>query len=424
MKPVRKVSFAVFTAALALLPVLAAQAAESRLDLALAQIHQNFWQEIPREELEDRALRALVRELDPYGQVLDAAELEQFRGDFRGTVAGVGLVVHVDEGSALPQVEALLIGSAAGAAGVRRGDHLESIDGHSLKGLDIDQVLALLRGEVGSDVRLAVSRAGEGVHPLVITRKIHPLPSVHGVGRDPAGKTNFLLDAQRGIGYIRVAHLADDSLDAVRGALDQLTAANARGLILDLRASSGGLMAAGVGIADLFLAAGVLAGEESRTGSSHRLAEPAVAWAGPLVVLIDSETASSSEFLAAALRDTGRATFVGTRTFGKGRVQRVFALGEGEGGLVLTTGRHLRPAGVASDRHDPPPAAARAGVTPDPGWEIEIEGEELERWRKGFDLRGSPAIYSQEELAAAGPDPILDRAVELLAGKVWGSDDR
>lgn len=387
----------------------------SRFDAAIARIETSFWQEISREELETRALKALVRELDLYGRVLDAAEWSDFRSDVSASLAGVGVVLELDAETGLPRIQGLIVDSAAAAAGARRGDRVAAIDGQLLAGRSLDEAFPLLRGETGTRVRLRLVQPGEPEREIDVVRKIHRLPSVHGVARDAQGKSSYLLEAQRGIGYVRIEHLAEDSFESVAGALSDLTAAGASGVVLDLRGSYGGLMAAAEQIADLFLAEGLLAGKEGRGISTREFADSAIAWKGPMVVLIDRDTASSSEFLAAALRDHGRARFLGERTYGKGRIQEMFDLGEGRGGLILTTGRHVRPSGIATDRHDPPPADASAGVSPDADLSMRLEGEALVTWRNGFDLRASPCPFTREEFAAAGPDPLLDRAVELLS---------
>ncbi|MEO7793845.1 MAG: S41 family peptidase [Thermoanaerobaculia bacterium] len=387
---------------------------ENRFDAAIARIHQSYWQEISREELEERALRALLKELDPYGQLLDATQWGEFRGNLSGTIAGVGVILDSDATGGLQRIQRLLVASAAGAAGARPGDRIEAIDGRSLQGVSLDDVFPLLRGAPGTSVRLRLSQPGASPHEIDVVRKIHNLPSVHGVGRDADGVGDYLLDAAKGIGYLRIDHLSEDSFEAVRGALEDLTSRQASGLVLDLRGSSGGLMMAGVRIADLFLGEGLVGGAEGREESTRQLATASVSWAGPMVVLIDGDTASSSEFLAASLRDHGRARFLGERTFGKGRIQQMYSLGEGRGGLILTTALQVRPSGIATDKHDPPPANESAGVFPDPGLEMHLTDEELASWRKGLEIRASPSPFTPAEFAAAGPDPILDRAVALL----------
>lgn len=385
-------------------------------DDAVELIRENFWKEMTREEIELQALRALLAQIDPYGRYLDAGEWSELDDDLSARSAGVGVQLEMDEAAGLPRIRYLLLESAAGAAGARRDDWIVAIDGKPLAGLALGEVPPLLRGDPGTRVELTLRRAPDGpAIRAVVERKIHRLPSVHGVRREASGRAVYVLDPQLGLGYVRISHLASDSLGEVESALADLEAQGARGLVLDLRDSYGGLMSAGVGIADLFLGSGRIAGHESRTESESFEADPSVAWKHPMIVLINAGTASSSEFLAAALRDHARARFIGQRTYGKGLVQVKYELGEGQGGLILSTGRHLRPFGVAADRNDPPPANAAAGVAPDPGLEVVIEGEEYDRWSEAIDLRASPVVLDDSDLAGAPPDRALQLATELLA---------
>ena len=393
--------------------------ADGRFDEALERIARDFRQPLSRSELEQRALRALVADIDPYGRVLDATQWAEFKGGLSAKVAGVGVVLHREDGMPMPRIERLMIGSAAGAAGARAGDWIEQVDGRDTRGLSLDDTLPLLRGAPASRVRLSLRSGNDPPRAVDVVRKLHSIPSVHGVSRDDKGRPDYVLDPQRRIGYVRVANLAEDSVAEMRAALSGLRAARGCGLVLDLRGSQGGLMRAGIGIADLFLAEGLIAGTQGRHETTRQDADPAVDWSGPMVVLIDAETASSSEFLAAALRDHRRGTFVGQRTFGKGMVQEMFPLASG-GGLILSTGRHLRPSGIAADRHDPEPARANAGVSPDDGLEIALEGDELAQWRAGMDLRASPAIVPADALPSISADRVLMRGLAQLATACLG----
>jgi carboxyl-terminal processing protease len=391
----------------------ATASADGRFDDVVDRIASDYWTPLSRTELEHRALRALVADLDPYGRVFDAAEWDEFKGFLSATLVGVGVELHNDEALQVPRIQHLLIDSAAGAAGARPGDWIEQVDGRDTTGLSFDAFLPMLRGTPGSKVRLTLRSDAGSRRMIEVTRKAHRIPSVHGVARAADGRADFILDARRGIGYVRIARLAEDAVADVRTALADLRAARGCGLVLDLRGSEGGRMEAGIAIADMFLADGLIAGTQARSATTTSEADPAVDWDGPMVVLIDAETASSSEFLAAALRDHRRGTFVGQRTFGKGLVQEMFSLDSG-GGLILSVGRHVRPSGIAADRNDPAPANANAGVAPDDGQQMAMQGDEQVQWRKAIDLRASPAIVSAQELAALGPDRILAHALTLL----------
>lgn len=293
------------------------------------------------------------------------------------------------------------------------GDLLTSIDGHQLKGMKLDAVVPILMGKVGSTVELDILHQGTPAH-LKIQRKLVKTPSVRGVSRDRTGQSEYLYDAERGIGYIRISRLAADTVPEAEKALAGLKARNMKALILDLRDSSGGLMQAAISVADLFLDSGRILSAVSRQETKVYDAKPGGYLDFPIVALINERTVSSSEFLAAALQDNKRAIFIGHRTFGKARIQTQLPLGDGMGGLILTTGIFQRPSGKIVDRHDAAATSDLPGISPDPGMELIVEGEEYEAWEKDASFRDSPVISSESEVPSRTPDRVLDRAVQLI----------
>jgi carboxyl-terminal processing protease len=373
--------------------------------------------ELSCEELAERALRALLEDLDPYASLVGEAEWRQQELRLAGAFAGVGLHVEIDEQAGLPRVAHLMRGSLAGSAGVRPGDLLLAIEDRALDGLGLDVVLPLLRGAPGTTVTVTARRAGlEAPMRVTLERRSLPTPSVRGLTPAGADPGEHLLSAAPRVGYIRISRLAEDSASATERALDALQAQPLAGLVLDLRDSEGGLMAAAVGVADLFLSSGRILSHVFRRGTQTWDASPGGCTDVPMVVLVNGGTASSSEFLAAALQDNGRARVMGQRTYGKARVQQRFSLGEGRGGVILSTGTHVRPSGISIDRHDVSAAAEAAGVAPDPGLELVVEGEEYERWAGQALIWDLPLIVGDAELGARAPDRMLDRAVDLLVG--------
>lgn len=386
----------------------------SRFIEAIDLIADQYVEPVPRSVLLNRALQALLAELDPYAAYLDASAWSEMRTNLSAQLGGVGVIVEIDEGTNLPRIERLFHGSPAATSGARRGDHLASINGRSLTGATIDEVLPLLRGEPGTELDLVLRRDGSD-QPIalhLIRAKIE-LPSVRGVSRDPSGRPDFMLDVERGIGYVRISRMAEDGVQAVTQAVQGLEQRRMRALVLDLRGSTGGLMRVARELADLFIDRGPLFGEVMRDSSRVFRAEDGTITQVPIAVLIDGETVSSSEFLAAALRDAGRARFVGSRTFGKARLQQMLPLSSG-GGLVLTTSRLLRGDRVALDRHDPGAPPDSAGISPDPGLEVTLSPSEYEAWRSDADLRDQGVILDPTESSPQAVDRVLARAVEVL----------
>lgn len=380
---------------------------------ALTLIQREYLEPMTRPQLVERTLRALLRDLDPYSRYLDRQEWQEFDNTLSAHYAGLGVDLEIDAERGLPRVRHLLVGSVAGPAGIRPGDLFTAIDGRSLQGLTMDPVLDLLIGAPDTEIRVTVDHQ-DGRPPVTLTlrRRTIQMPSVRGFTRDAAGQPVYLYDAARGIGYVRISHMAEDTAPEVERALAGLRRRRMKGLVLDLRSSSGGLMRSAIGVADLLLERGLILRDVSRRDTTSYEAHPGGCVDVPMVVLIDSLTASSSEFLAAALKDNHRAQFVGRRTFGKARIQRKLGLDEG-GGLVLTTGRFERPSGRALDRHEMASGADSAGVAPDPGLMCSITGREFDAWAEDAVFQDRPLIPTVDD-PAPPPDRMLERAVQVL----------
>ncbi|MFZ2492134.1 MAG: S41 family peptidase, partial [Thermoanaerobaculia bacterium] len=239
--------------------------------------------------------------------------------------------------------------------------------------------------------------------------------TVRGVLRNDAGVSDFMLDPAAGLAYVRITMLGEETASEVGRAIALLEKRGLRGLVLDLRDTPGGMLTQAVRVADHFLDEGVIVTSVTRDGRKVIKASSGVATRVPLVVLANDRTASSAEILLAALVDNGRATFVGQRSFGKGRIQEKIALPAGYGGIVITTGTFERPAGGTFDRHDKA-AGGRAGIAPGEGLEVVIEGEELERWREQMERLDGAFILTADE-QRQGADRVLDRAIEVLRAK-------
>ena len=381
-------------------------AGQERFDAVLDLVEKNYLQRVERPELEARALRSFLERLDPYSRYMDANEWAVYESGFAGSFGGIGVTMAIDREARLPRVGYLLMGSGAADAGVRRGDHLAAIDGRSLEGMSIDDVVPLLRGTPGSTIELTVRRAGEAI-PLKVERRVVRTPSVRGVRRDAAGEADFLLEG--GIGYIRILQFGDDTVGVVEKAFAKLK--NSKGIVLDLRDCTGGKLDGAVAIADLLLDKGRIVSVVTRNETESVDAKPGVATSVPVVMLINDRTASSAEILAGALADNGRVTAIGQRTFGKGRVQEKIALAEGMGGIVLSTGTFQRPSGKTIDKHDAK-SEGEAGITPHEV--VDLEAAELKAWRDEMDRLDGPFILTAEEQKPAVTDRVLRRAVEVL----------
>ena len=387
---------------------------ETPLASGLDTIARDFIVPIPRQQLDEQALGALLQSLDPYSQYLSAAEMDAFRAQLNASFAGIGVNIDYEDPSGYPRVAYLLRGGSAANAGLRRRDLLLAIDGKDAKGADWEKANALLRGHPGTQVVLQLQREGvAGPLELKIPRVEIDTPSVRPLRRDAADGPDWWLDREQGLGYVRVASIVADTAPRVEAVLRELQRGGARGLVLDLRDCAGGLLQGAVRTADLFVDRGRLLTVRQRGEDTVYDATRGKYTKLPLAILINGGTISSCEMLAGALADNGRGTLVGERTFGKGRMQIIYSLGEGRGGMVMSTGTFQRPNGKTIDKHDVPEGSPDVGIAP----QVEVKPGEAEHkaWLAYSERSGGLVLLTPEERAAAAPpDRVLDRARALL----------
>jgi len=293
------------------------------------------------EPLDDQALmkaslRGLLSDLDPHSAYLDEKEMSELRADTEGEYAGIGVETERRPDESL-LVVAPIDGTPAQRAGLRAGDVIVAIDGEPLVGNAGPK--HDLRGEPGTSVTVTITRTGEPApRDLVIVRELIHVNSVESRLLEP------------GYGYVRISTFQADTAPQLRRQLGELTGRGAtplRGLVMDLRSNPGGLLSAAVEAADALLDDGLIVRTRGRleTANASYHAKPGDLLDGaPVVVLVDAGTASAAEVLAGALRDHRRATLMGSRTYGKGSVQTVVPLDNGDA-IKLTTARYYTPAG-------------------------------------------------------------------------------
>ena len=323
----------------------AAESASSRVPLAeirrLVGVY-NAVREAYVDPVEDKALmqsaiRGLLLDLDPHSAYLERQAADAFEEDTAGAYDGIGVeVMPLPDGSV--RVISAIDDTPAARAGIRSGDVIVAVDGRTLTPAS-QEGAGPLRGAPGTSVQLSILREGtpQPIEIRVAREKIR-VASVRARMLEP------------GYGYVRVSQFQADTAADFQRALQRLVAeanGSLRGLVLDLRSNPGGLLTSAVQIADDLLERGGIVSTRGRIGVSDAQfsATPGDRLGGaPLVVLIDAGSASASEVLAGALRDNGRARVVGSRSFGKGSVQTVLPLDNGDS-VKLTTARYYTPSG-------------------------------------------------------------------------------
>lgn len=313
-----------------------------------------------------QAIQEMLGKLaDPYTEFLEPQEIKELVSNTSGDFIGVGLTVVLDQQTKHWVVLAPIKGSPAAASGILPEDVILKINGKSTPEIDPQQASSYLIGPVGSHVFLSVRRGNQQLNFKLVREHIDLNPVTYRAEATPAGK----------IGYIRLPVFTSQSPDQMRQAVQALEQQQVKGYILDLRSNPGGIFEASLEIARLWLGKGTIASIVDREGKDRFTAGDNALTDKPLAVLIDDKSASASEVLAGALQDNGRATLVGTQTFGKGLVQSLAPLKDGSG-VKVTVAKYYTPkdhdihkVGIKPDiavQLTEAQAGPRAGATSDP----------------------------------------------------------
>ena len=285
------------------------------------------------------AIDAMLAPLDdPYTRLLRPESYGQLEAATKGTVSGIGLQLGINHDSGSVVVIAPVEDSPAAEAGLVDGTVLRSINGQDTSELGLDGSAALLRGDSGSSVHLEVTLPDGEEQSLDLERRAIDLRPV---------RSRRLRSGDHTLGYLRINQFSEPVPEDVQQALADLEAKGIEGLVLDLRNNTGGLVSAGLAVADDFLAGDVIVETQDRNGiNEQRPANSGRLFDGPMLTLINGGTASASEILAGALQDNRRSQLLGSTSFGKGEIQTLLPLGDGSG-LAVTVARYLTPNGRA-----------------------------------------------------------------------------
>jgi carboxyl-terminal processing protease len=276
------------------------------------------------------------------------------------------------EGGDVVVGQAPLPGSPALAGGILAGDRIVTIDGDELPPNNLNQAVKLLRGPPGTPITLGVKRAGlDEVLEIKLVRNTIRLTTLEGDHRKPDSTWEFMLDDKKKIGYLRLAYIGKQSAEEMQDALDGLKARGLKALVLDLRNNPGGVLDGAVAISDLFVEHGRIVTVKGRGGETVYDANFAGTFTGfRMAVLVNSNTASAAEIVAACLQDHHRAVVVGERTFGQGIVRSLIQLKSGMGALKLPIAAYYRPSGQNMNRYPPSKDSDDWGVSPDDGYAV------------------------------------------------------
>ena len=373
------------------------------------RVRNEYVEEKTDKEIIEAAINGMLTSLDPHSGYLPDDNFEAMQVQTRGRFGGLGIEVTMENG--FVKVVSPIDDTPASKAGMQPEDFIIAIDGESVLGKNLSEAVDVLRGPIGSEVTITVQRGQAEPFDVTIIRDEIKIRSVR----------HEIYD---NVGYIRITTFSEQTTPGLVNAIDDIFKSegeNLKGFILDLRNNPGGLLSEAISVSDAFLEGGEIVSTRGREDSQtqHAYARPGdIARGMPLIVLINSGSASASEIVAGALKDHKRAILMGTRSFGKGSVQSIIPM-PGHGAIRLTTARYYTPSGVSIQAK---------GISPD----IEVELARIEKLDGGRyreeDLQGALDSKTNEdsdenadkadaeETDITKIDFQLARAIDLLQG--------
>ena len=307
----------------------------ARLEAIRSTLVEDYYQEVDEDALIEGAIRGMMYALeDPYTFYYTPDELQRHNAQSEGVYSGLGILV---QNNADGEIEIIRVyeGGPADAAGAQAGDRIVAVDSMPVSGGSVEELsdaVDRMRGESGSTVELQLRREGEVLDLTLTCGDVHV-----------SNVNSAVLEGN--IGYIEICQFSGDDVEGFRAAMEELQAADVRGLVVDLRNNPGGLLTDVVEIADLLLPEGDVVYVENRAGERINYSSDAEYWDVPLVVLINGMSASASEILAAAVQDFDRGALVGTRSYGKGIVQSLLVFESDGAGMQYTSATYYTPSG-------------------------------------------------------------------------------
>ena len=403
----------------------------------IQRIDKGYFQIPDREQLFQAAMEGVFRQLDDRSEFIEPSKLKNYERDFKKEFAGIGVELDAEPSSGDIVVVAPVYGGPAWQAGIRSGDRIVSVEDVETSGSNLSEIVSQFRGEVGTKVDLRIKKQGVSpndrsvIQDITISRQNITIESVRGDRRLPNGQWDWWLEGDPNIAYLRISHFSKRTDVEVAKLIEELVfKQNPKGLVIDLRGNSGGMLEGGIALCDLFLEDGLIAAvtNDRLKGRSKRkqLQQKWTATSGqvlkgvPIAVLVDEFTASVAEIVAACLQDHKRATIVGSRSFGNASVQTITTLSSGPGAIRLTTNEYQRPSGTSLNRSSTSSESDAWGVRPDSNFAFSPTRKQLEdwiTWRQDRDRvrSGQPnTSFDPGGLLPRHVDPVLGRALTLF----------
>lgn len=348
----------------------------------LGIVRSQYVNKEPLSKLIVDATKGMVTSLDPHSEFLTPKEYKSMQVSMKGHFGGLGIMITQKDG--LLTVVSVLPQTPASKAGIKAGDVILKINKISTFRMDLEKVINILRGKPGTYVKLTIARKGL------------PNPLVFNIKREIIHIKNVDSKMIGNIGYIKIVEFRDHTAKAVKDAIRKLNKEGAKGLILDLRDNPGGLLYQAKKVSNLFINEGIIVSVKGRNKDNDQIiyAKNEPIFKEPMVIIINSGTASAAEIVTGCLKDHKRAVVIGQRSFGKGNVQDVIPMSNGYA-LILTVAKYYTPNGFSIQAQ---------GVMPN----IDVKKEN----KDDFTLRESDLLHHLTSKKA-----ILQKPNEILIDK-------
>ncbi len=392
-----------------------------KIGYAIGLIEQNYVEDIDPQDLYVAAMQGIVSRLDENSAFIPPQKYQEFQEVIEQQFGGIGILIEGPPAVKRLTVVAPILGSPAFEAGIQPGDVILEINGESTAGLEATAATSKMRGPVGESVALKIQSTNSSATAMMsIVRADVQVDSVFGDRIQANSKWNFFLEEDPRIAYIRITLFGERTTEEFRHAIAEVKD-RAQALVIDLRSNPGGILKSSVDMCDMLLDRGVIVstrGRNQQFGSERTANHDVLLPLGiPMVVIVNGDSASASEIMAACLKDSGRAMLAGQRSYGKGTVQQVFDLQDNQTAIKVTTAKFYRPNGKNIHRSDNSTENDDWGVTPDAELMQPITPlEEMylyKRWNSRGDPRLTNAVESPPAPCCEG-DPQLMKVLKYL----------
>ena len=335
------------------------------------RVRASYVKDITDKKLIESAINGMLNSLDPHSNYLNKESFKNMQIQTRGKFGGLGIEVTMENG--FVKVISPIDGTPAFKSGVQAGDLITHLDGKPVQGLSLSEAVKLMRGEVGTEIKLTIRRVSTQPFDVTITRAVIPIRTVRS-------------RIEGDIGYVRISSFSQPTESGLKKAMIKINRElkdRMKGLIIDLRNNPGGLLDQAVAVSDAFLEKGEIVSTRTREKRDHQrfnARKGDLAHGKPIIILLNGGSASASEIVAGALQDQKRAIILGTKSFGKGSVQTIIPLGN-NGAMRLTTALYFTPSGRSIQK---------IGIEPDIVVEqARIEAIDKNHRQREADLRGA-----------------------------------